>query len=431
MIGAIRARTRDGLDGIQVRVRRVRWAQTIRALERRGGGRRNRGDDNHHALIVPSDPHTLVGARGDEAMIEAVHSAIRARHPGAEVAVITSTPQADGHAVSLGLTPKRHWMVSPRRVRAILEANVYDSVWVIGADVMDGSYDLQSTAFTLTMADLAARMGATTTVTGFSFGPNPDPRVRPFYDRVDPSVRFFARDRRSFSRFRTFSGRSADHAADVAFLLRPAATFGPSAPARDWMRRQKQSGNAVIVFNIHPMLVNRASPTEHCDLVAKAASSLKRLMDAGATSVLLLPHDHRGDLGDLVSLSPLASALAGLGDRVHLCEAVLPAAEIKALLMNADLTVAGRMHLVIASLGAGTATAGITYQGKFEGLFELFHLPPSLLLSPATLRTDSDALFNLLQELTLQRHATADVIRGALPSVMEAARRNVESLAGS
>lgn len=55
-------------------------------------------------LLMPADPWTLTGSKGDEAMT-AVAQRLRGRMPGLLVGVITASPAASAHARRLGYLP--------------------------------------------------------------------------------------------------------------------------------------------------------------------------------------------------------------------------------------------------------------------------------------------------------------------------------------
>jgi polysaccharide pyruvyl transferase WcaK-like protein len=429
MLKGARRRAVDLVDTARMELMYRRWMRAAWQFDENSTNRVQHSATTYRALLVPSDPHTLVGARGDEAMIEALLSALLEHHPDSRISVLTATPEADSVARHLGLEPVRQWMTSPQTIARCLQDLSLDSVWVIGADVMDGSYDIRSTAFTLVLADIAARSGIATSVTGFSFGQDPDPRVQRFYEALSRSVRFVVRDQASAKRFAEFAARSATTAADIAFLLAPAPNPMKSAPELNWVRSQQETGRLTLVVNLHPMLLESSDTARNEELVRNAAEALSVILQTDRVSLLLLPHDHRGHLGDLVSLKPLAKALQVVHrDAVHLCETQLPAAEIKSLMRAVDATIAGRMHLVIASLGVGTPTAGITYQGKFEGLFELFGLPANLLIDPLELVAQPSSLIELINRLIEDRSEIGGAVRRALPTVLEAAQLNLAAL---
>ena len=98
-------------------------------------------------------------------------------------------------------------------------------------------------------------------------------------------------------------------------------------------------------------------------------------------------------------------------------------AELKRLVANVDLVLTGRMHLAIAALGQGKPVGAITYQGKFDGLVELFGLPKWILVSPAE-ASDHDNLSRLVDRLIAESEELGGQIRLRLPSIIDLAKRN-------
>jgi polysaccharide pyruvyl transferase WcaK-like protein len=87
-----------------------------------------------------------------------------------------------------------------------------------------------------------------------------------------------------------------------------------------------------------------------------------------------------------------------------------------------DAVLTGRMHLAIAALGCGVPVACITYQGKFEGLFEHFDLPP-LMLDPV--RVSETSLTNLLLDLIERRLELRDHVHDRLDRVISLSQANL------
>ena len=81
------------------------------------------------------------------------------------------------------------------------------------------------------------------------------------------------------------------------------------------------------------------------------------------------------------------------------------------------------MHLAIAALGQGKPVGAITYQGKFDGLVELFGLPKWILVSPAE-ASDHDNLSRLVDRLIAESEELGGQIRLRLPSIIDLAKRN-------
>jgi polysaccharide pyruvyl transferase WcaK-like protein len=81
------------------------------------------------------------------------------------------------------------------------------------------------------------------------------------------------------------------------------------------------------------------------------------------------------------------------------------------------------MHLAIASLGSGTPTLSITYQDKFEGLYQHFGLPIEHTITP--MQCLGDALSIRIGCAHAQRHDLRKRICANLPRVMTLASRNL------
>ena len=177
----------------------------------------------HKLLILPSDPVTLVGARGDQAMMQAVVGELRMLQPSLAVVVATGSEMADAAAREMGFEPLRlptgrwpmRWLVDEARQRGI------DGVVLLGADMMDGHYSPVFTARALGMADTLARHGVRTVVLGFSFNEQPAPVLRPLFDALSPATHLHVRDPISQQRLHAFTSTRATLVADAAFMLRP------------------------------------------------------------------------------------------------------------------------------------------------------------------------------------------------------------------
>lgn len=107
------------------------------------------------------------------------------------------------------------------------------------------------------------------------------------------------------------------------------------------------------------------------------------------------------------------------------CRALLQpyrANELKFFAGEMDAIITGRMHLAIAALGCGVPVGCVTYQGKFEGLFDHFLLKPPV-LAPDNVTVDS--LHELITTVIDQNQYLADKIADRLPVVTALSRRNI------
>jgi polysaccharide pyruvyl transferase WcaK-like protein len=381
-------------------------------------------------LLLPGDPGTLTGARGDEAMMQGVVHYLRRTCASLQVAVVTASDSASAAAAAMGFQPLQVWeSYSFDRTLSAAQAFRPDAAVAVGADIMDGYYGLSTPTVLLAIADLLALKGVRTCVLGFSFNAKPNRWLKPAFNRVASGLTLNVRDPISFERFKRFSSAKAQLVADAAFLMHPNRDAPGVAAIAKWAEERKKSGDLVLGFNLHPMLIKKATPAQINQLVEAAAQALKKVSAQRAVSWLLLPHDYRGALGDDECLRPLHAKLETLAaaGRVHRVIGERNAAELKALAGLADGVLTGRMHLAIASLGMGVPVLGFAYQDKFEGLLRHFDLSKSLLLS-ADQVSDAEHLertiCGFIDDLDLLRANVA----AHLPGVMAASERNLLSL---
>ena len=404
---------------------RRQWQQQIRRASSS-----QRTGPTLRLLVLPPDPWTLVGSKGDEAMIIGVVERIRRQSPGLVVGVVTATDAADTMARSLGFEPlrvwSRHWHLG-EVTRALGQFDA-DTMVVVGADSIDGYYSMVTAMRMLVTADIMARSGVRTTILGFSFNSKPSPYLKPVFDGLSSGVSINVRDKVSFRRFQAFSRAKSKLVADAAFLLQPSRENPEVVAAAHWADARKAAGDVVLGFNLHPMLIRNATPAEVDALIKSAALAIGNIARERAVSVLLICHDYRGKDGDDACLGPLHAALAAqMGERLKYPTARCSASDLKAMAACTDGVVTGRMHLAIASLGCGVPVAAITYQDKFQGLFAHFDLPEHLLLSPADaasatrLQTVTERFLDELPRLREQ-------VERALPAVKKASLDNLQGI---
>lgn len=337
-------------------------------------------------VLVPCEPESVIGSRGDEAMIYAVLGDFRKRHPEGKITVIcrgeTVVSSADGKRLATdfpGLRFVSAWQGHnplPKIAATIRSARATE-VYAIGADCMDGFYDPKVSLVLLAVADLAVRMGVKAKLTGFSFNAKPNPLVMGIFRYASPKLALNLRDAISLERFNALPHGHVGHlVADTAFCLEPKFT----ERVNGWLKQMagdRAAGKKVLGYNLNPLLKAKTNIDEE----------VMRLRELGdATAVYLVPHDYRGG-GDLGELEKIHAQLM----QTKIVRDVLSAAELKALMSGVDSLFTQRMHLGIAALGMGKPISFSSYQGKFEGLM---------------------------------RHFNGD-IQGSLPKVMTLARKNL------
>ena len=362
-------------------------------------------------VLVPCDPWTVIGSRGDEAMIYAVLQNYRKRYPNGKITVVTANASAANSEDcqrmqrDFDLAYVHAWR--PRLqiwniVKVIRRARATE-VFVLGADCMDGHYSPSTSTILFAVADLACRLGLKTRLTGFSWNEHPHPRAVAAAKKTTAKLEILVRDPDSFDRFRTVLPR-ARLVADTAFCLEPLFTDRVRAVLAQ-MESDRVAGRYVLGVNLNPMLkVDVAS-------VAQALNAQANI------AVYLIPHDYRsgGDLVELGKLDPLLMVPH------RLLADIYSAAELKALTSGLDALFTSRMHLGIAALGMGKPIAAFVYQGKFSGLFEHFGLSKDMLLIPeASASRLLKALSRLYSLKSMDAHRVALVCSQARRNVFEA-----------
>lgn len=323
-------------------------------------------------VLVPCDPWTVIGSRGDEAMAYAVLQNFRKRHPNGKIMVVTGN--ADAAASEDCQRMQRDFDLAyvhawrPRLqiwniARAIRHARAME-VFVLGADCMDGHYSPSTSTILFAVADLACRFGLKTRLTGFSWNEHPHPRAVAAAKKTTTALEILIRDPDSFGRVKSILPR-ARLVADTAFCLEPLFSDRVRAVLAQ-MESDRKAGRYVLGVNLNPML--------KVDVVSVAQA----LNAQSNISVRLIPHDYRsgGDLAELGKLEPLLTVSHRLLTDVY------SAAELKALTSGLSGLFTSRMHLGIAALGMGKPVAAFAYQGKFAGLFEHVGLSKDLLVIP-------------------------------------------------
>lgn len=346
--------------------------------------------DEPSLLLIPCEAGSVIGSRGDEAMVYAILGDFRKRHPSGAITVICSNPalahEPDGQRLQRdfpGLTFVSawtgHWALVKmynliRRVQAT-------EVYALGADCMDGYYDSTVSLYLLALSDLATRSGACARLTGFSFNDHPTESAVRMFDYVSPQLVCNVRDPISLGRLEKFLSRQASRAtlrlvADVAFNLVPSISKSVEKIG-EWVEEERKAGRIVLAFNLHGMLVEKKDYQALVDCVSK---ELHRFLDSyEKISLLLVPHDYRPQ-GDIDALTQIFEKVKC--QRIRLVSEVLSAAELKGLMGFVDGLFTSRMHLAIAALGQGKPVGAFAYQGKFAGLFRHFELPEEMILDP-------------------------------------------------
>lgn len=377
-------------------------------------------------LIIPGDAQTLIGSRGDEAMLVAASRVARAKKSVKEYLVACEFSAAERNAACLGMRAISVWgrLSMPFRFLRTIKLERPGTALIMGADMMDGYYSPITSLRMVIAADLLARSGARTSFLGFSWNEDPAPIMRIAFRFLHRSVRVNLRDDISLQRFMNFTSMPAKLVADTAFLLEPAELSGQDSEIAGWVGEQRNAGRRCIAVNFHPMLFTKERVNQDLPrLIEKFSSLINSYARASGESLswLLMPHDDREEAGDMRAMAALYACLSEEARATALLVNVPPRADsIKKILSNVDGVVTGRMHMAIAALGSGVPVMALAYQGKFAGLMQHFDQPTWLVRDPASVLVDS-ALTDSVQRFLDELPRLTTQVRKYLPGVKAAA----------
>ncbi len=288
--------------------------------------------------------------------------------------------------------------------------------FVLGADVLDGKYGYIKPWRMLLVADLARTLGVDSRICGFSLNEQPAVAMKRAFADLHPRVRCYLRDPVSAERFYQITGRRGHRVADLAFLLEPAQKDS-IAELANWIHAWKESGQFVLGVNLNYLpfsdqYCNGQYKGREQEITQTVAQNMESLLRSQPNlAAVFVPHDNRGRWSDEWFVNEVFSALSeDVQGRCIIVRKVLQANEIKSIAGMLDGAITGRMHFLIALLGSGVPALGVTYQGKFQGLYQLFHLDgltitPDDLLSP---KLFSDALEHFLNDIENLKLAVAE-----------------------
>lgn len=373
----------------------------------------------------------LQGSLGDEAMIQAIATHLR-NHGARKVGLLVfssgiqwgEVTGIDRHEMLPGALD--HFGLTERAKLARIGES-YDASVMIGADVLDGHYSVARSRRRLAMFETLGASGLRLVVAGFSVNGQMDAACHSDLRHLSRKAMLCLRDPESYARLDVPPAAKA-LTADTAFLLTPGPRTASEATLIAKLAGMRDSGTEFFACNINAQVFAGQHPTSldrHVEAIAEAVASLKA--SGAAFNVLLMPHDRRGALSDAVLLQRLEAALRSRGvAEISVMPSDLCPSAVKAIAGLCSAALTGRMHFAIACLGMGVPVLGIPYQGKFEGLFELFEMPASVLDPLHAL--DSPMLAARLLQFWRDRERLAGHVRSRNAEVADMAGKFVQWL---
>lgn len=374
-------------------------------------------------LVIPGDASNPSGSLGDMAMFSALLQALRARHPNATFTIVgTHTHRID--VPGIGEVPvAAAWIGRSGSAAFDVLLRQHHALFVMGADILDGKYGAALVQRIVTYCNHSVRLGIPATTLGFSFNRSPRWPTLHALSRLHPKVTVNVRDQPSLDRFTQMTGIAATLCADVAFLMPPAGEPEPEAEA--WIAAMRAAGRHPVGVNLNAHALAPALAAAGTDaLITHLAEQLRLAGEADRLAFMLIPHDFKPQAGDVAMLQAIEKQLHQNGFPHVRYTPIHRSDRIKRVAGQLDLVITGRMHLAIASLGSGTPILSITYQDKFEGLYQHVDLPLEHTLLP--LNCLGDAFSIKIRHAFRQRQANRERIRARLPQVQALSARNLD-----
>lgn len=368
-------------------------------------------------ILIVETAHRSFDSLGDQAMLRGLTAEIK---ESTDARVVVGSYTADERwlsvpgvekVVPLRFTP-RPWSY----LRLARSAAGLGHGFIVGGDVIDGKYGIGPRWLA---GKYLAAAGVPLTISGFSFNAAPTEESLRFISSLPASTRFMLRDPLSAERFRQHASRDCELVADAAFMLRPDAAC--DLAILGFVDRARSRGDCVIGLNINRHML--PSDDASRDTVVAAIRRALPSQHAGrGLSVLFIPHDGRGTANDAAFAHALSCQQAFEPHRWRIAP-IMSAGQVKFLCGRLDLVVTGRMHLAIASLGAGTPVLAFTYQDKFEGLFQHFGLEG--VATDVLTGAEPAELAGFVRQGLDRRDKLRSRIRAALDRVLALSRRNL------
>ena len=376
-----------------------------------------------HFLIIPGDASNPSGSLGDMAMFTALMQSLRARNAASTFTIIGMR----NHSITvpeIGEVPVvAAWLGRAGTIAFDKVVRQHHALFVMGADILDGKYGAALVQRIVDYCNHSVRLGIPATTLGFSFNRQPRRPTTHALARLHPMVTVNVRDQPSLDRFTRIVGIPARLCADSAFLMPAATESEPEAEA--WIASMRRSGRTPIGVNLNAHALAPAIAQAGMDaLIKHIATQLQRAGEQKSLAFMLLPHDLKPQSGDVAILQELGKTLQQNGFAHVRYTQVDQPDKIKRITGLLDLIITGRMHLAIAALGSGTPILSITYQDKFEGLYQHFGLSLEHTISPQ--RCLSDEFLASIELAYEQRQDNRERIRTSLPRVKALALRNLD-----
>lgn len=258
-------------------------------------------------------------------------------------------------------------------------------IYVIGADIMDGTYSESMVINRLRILKLANALNIETQVSGFSVSNNILNNVKSAFIEVAKFMKIKSRDIESYKRLAQFIPENRLLLTnDIAFIC-------PNIPSMynqtteyskyiEWCKLVKLKEKKIIGVCPNSIQAKKMGFDYYMESLKKMLAFFN---DTGDFGFVFLYHDLRllcDNESDKTISEKLHNYFSSIGIDSFFTSTINNGVELKGYLSEIDFTVTGRMHFGISGLTFKKPMFGIAYANKFEGMVRLFDLDPNLCL---------------------------------------------------
>lgn len=237
---------------------------------------------------------------------------------------------------------------------------------IVGADVIDGGYQLRAPMLSWALAAAVAQRRVDSRVLGFSWGESVNPLVVQAATAASiADVRLFARDPDSAERLAKDGVPGVREVVDMVFAL---GGEDMESAELQTLRTTVPAESGYVLLNVSGLIASTV------DLGADYLV-LARELYADGVHLVLVPHvDNRGG-SDSAALREFARALTALGIAHTVIARLLRPKQMRALARGANFVVTGRMHLSVLALSCAVPAVVLSTQGKVSGMLRRVGYP--------------------------------------------------------
>lgn len=260
----------------------------------------------------------------------------------------------------------------------------HNLLYVIGADIMDGTYQVNTSINRLRLLELAKILGVTAQISGFSVSSSILPEVKNKFKEISSAIPLKLRDIESFERLNKFIPREELILTnDMAFICPDIPSMYMDSTYNEyirWIEKIRDNGKMIIAVCPNSIQARKIGLEIYID---SFKNLLKQFMEKDDFSFVFLYHDLR-PLCDIDTDSTISKRLYEYFKEENIncfyTDKIYNGVQLKGFVAQTDFTITGRMHLGISGLTYKKPMFGIAYANKFEGMVKLFKIDPKICL---------------------------------------------------